>query len=139
MSGRHTFTEAFERLDAEAMAAAISPDVVFHSPVLGKAGPETSGRELALEVFGLVFQRVSTPTDIVEFQADDGGYVVGFDAAIDGHPLQALMLITEDSEGRVDSISPHLRPYPLVTLLREHMMAHMCPDPIPPEFWVLAA
>ena len=60
-----------------------------------------------------------------------GRYIVTFDGAIDGNLIQIAMLVTEDAQGKVESIRAFTRPWPVVKLFREYMERNLRPDPVP--------
>jgi hypothetical protein len=136
---KHPITVAFENVDPELLATSLAEDVVFHSPVLATVGNEVHGRDVVARILATAIMGFGAPKDVTEFTAPDGRYVIAFNGDIDGHALQGAILVTENSAGEVDSVSPHLRPYPIVTAFREHMKAYLCPDPIPDYIWELPA
>ena len=71
------------------------------------------------------------PQNVEEFQNPDGRYIVTFDGAIDGNLIQIAMLVTEDAQGKVESIRGFTRPWPVVKLFREYMERNLRPDPVP--------
>lgn len=136
---KHPITLALENVDVQGLSAALSPDVVFHSPVLATLGDEVRGRDVVVRILTTAIQGFGPPKDVTEFQAPDGRYIAAFNGEIGGHPLNVLITMTENADGKVTSVAPHMRPYPIVALFREHMRANLCPDPIPDTIWNLPA
>ena len=50
-----------------------------------------------------------------------------------------LMLVSEDAEGKAESIRSFARPWPVVKLFREYMERNLRPDPVPDALWELPA
>ena len=59
--------------------------------------------------------------------------------AIDGNQIQIAMLVTEDAQGKAESIRSFARPWPVVKLFREYMERNLRPDPVPDALWGLPA
>jgi SnoaL-like domain len=134
---KHPISVALENLDLDGLAAALSPDVVFHSPVLATVGDEIRGRDVVARIIATAIHGFGAPKNVTEFHSPDGRFITAFDAQMDGHPIDVAIVMTEDAEGKVLTVAPHMRPYPIVTLFREHMHANLCPDPIPEAIWAL--
>ena len=49
------------------------------------------------------------------------------------------MLVTEDAQGKLESIRGFTRPWPVVKLFREYMERNLRPDPVPDALWELPA
>jgi len=59
--------------------------------------------------------------------------------AIDGNLIQIAMLVTEDAQGKAESIRAFMRPWPVVKLFRDYMERNLRPDPVPDALWELPA
>lgn len=136
---KHPITLALENVDLAGLRGALDSDVVFHSPVLATVGDELRGRDVVVRIIGTAIQGFGPPKNVTEFRAPDGRFIAAFDGEIGGHPINVLITMTEDAEGQVTSVAPHMRPYPIVTMFREHMRANLCPDPVPEALWELPA
>jgi hypothetical protein len=132
-------TVALANGDLPAVAAALSRDVVFHTPVLATLADEVRGHALVVQIIQTAVDCFGLPRNVDEFVNTDGRYIVTFDGTIDGNLLQVAILFTEDAEGKVDSLRAHMRPWPIVKLFREYMQHHLSPDPIPEAIFALPA
>jgi hypothetical protein len=138
MSNR-PITVALANGDLPAVAAALSQDVVFHTPVLATLADEVRGHALVVQIIQTAVDCFGLPRNVDEFVNSDGRYIVTFDGTIDGNLLQVAILFTEDAEGKVDSLRAHMRPWPVVKLFREYMERNLRPDPVPDAIWELPA
>jgi hypothetical protein len=136
-TSKRTLTAALRAADLQAAVAALRQDIVFHSPILATVGDEVRGLPTLVKVLQTAFTCLGMPQNVEEFQHPDGRYIVTFDGAIDGNPIQIAMLITEDAQEKVASIRGYTRPWPVVKLFREYMERNLRPDPVPDAFWEL--
>src|SRR6516164_1190027 len=134
-----TLTAALEKADLPAAAAALRHDVVFHSPILATVEDEVRGHAVVVKALETAFAYIGPPRNVEEFRNPDGRYIVTFDGAIDGNLIQIAMLVTEDAQGKVESIRQFMRPWPVVKLFREYMERNLRPDPVPDALWELPA
>jgi hypothetical protein len=74
-----------------------------------------------------------------EFQNSDGRYIVTFDGSVDGNLMQVAILVTENTDKKIESIRLFARPWPVVKLFRDFMGRHLRPDPVPDAIWNLPA
>ena len=138
-TSKRTLTAALAAGDLQAAVAALRQDVVFHSPILATAGDEVRGLPTVVKVLQAAFTCFRMPRNVEEFQNPDGRYIVTFDGAIDGNLIQMAMLVSEDAEGKAESIRSFARPWPVVKLFREYMERNLRPDPVPDALWELPA
>ena len=136
---KRTFTTAMEAGDLQAAIAAFRQDIVFHTPILATVGDEVRELPTLVKVLQAAFTSLGKPQNVEEFQNPDGRYIVAFDGAIDGNLIQIAMLVTEDAQGKVESIRAFTRPWPVVKLFREYMERNLRPDPVPDALWELPA
>jgi hypothetical protein len=118
MSNR-PITVALANGDLPAVAAALSQDVVFHTPMLATLADEVRGHALVVQIIQTAVDGLGLPRNVDEFVNTDGRYIVTFDGTIDGNLLQVAILFTEDAEGKVDSLRAHMRPWPVVRSRRD--------------------
>src|SRR6202040_383644 len=85
-------------------------------------------RQTAFACYGM-------PRNVEEFQNRDGRYIVTFDGSIDGNLIQIAILVTENADGKVESVRLFARPWPVVKLFRQFMERHLHPDPVPDPIW----
>jgi hypothetical protein len=138
-TSKRTLTAALAAGDLQAAVAALRQDVVFHSPILATAGDEVRGLPTVVKVLQAAFTCFGMPRNVEEFQNPDGRYIVTFDGAIDGNLIQMAMLVSEDAEGKAESIRSFARPWPVVKLFREYMERNLRPDSVPDALWELPA
>ena len=138
-TSKRTLTAALAAGDLQAAVAALRQDVVFHSPILATAGDEVRGLPTVVKVLQAAFTCFGMPRNVEEFQNPDGRYIVTFDGAIDGNLIQMAILVSEDAEGKAESIRSFARPWPVVKLFREYMERNLRPDPVPDALWELPA
>jgi hypothetical protein len=113
----HTYREAFEAGDPEAVKAALAPDIVFNSPVSIKPfrGREDAGFVLAsvMQIFeGLHFVDELVSTDRV-------GLI--FEAQIGGRTLQGIDYLRFDEDGLICEFTVMIRPLSAVVALQNQM------------------
>ena len=138
-TSKRTLTAALEAGDLPAAVAAFRQDIVFHTPILATVGDEVRGLPTLAKILQTAFTCLGMPQNVEEFQNPDGRYIVTFDGAIDGNLIQIAMLVTEDAQGKVESIRGFTRPWPVVKLFREYMERNLRPDPVPDALWELPA
>ena len=138
-TSKRTLTAALAAGDLQAAVAALRQDVVFHSPILATAGDEVRGLPTVVKVLQAAFTCFGMPRNVEEFQNPDGRYIVTFDGAIDGNLIQMAILVSEDAEGKAESIRSFARPWPVVKLFREYMERNLRPDSVPDALWELPA
>ena len=115
-SSKRTLTAALEAGDLQAAVAAFRQDIVFHTPILATVGDEVRGLPALAKILQTAFTCLGMPQNVEEFQNPDGRYIVTFDGAIDGNLIQIAMLVTEDAQGKVETIRAFMRPWPVVKL-----------------------
>jgi hypothetical protein len=138
-TSKRTLTAALEAGNLQAVVAALRHDIVFHSPILATVGDEVRELPTLVKVLQAAFTCLGKPQNVEEFQNPDGRYTVTFNGAIDGNQIQIAMLVTEDAQGKVESIRGFTRPWPVVKLFREYMERNLRPDPVPDALWELPA
>lgn len=109
------------------MAALLSPDVVFMSPVAFK--PFT-GREDVSQVLGQVFQVFEDFTYIDELEGD-GTHALVFSATVGGRAVQGLDHLRFDDDGLISEFTVMVRPLSGVIALAEAMgprVAHIAKE-----------
>ena len=138
-SSKRTLTAALEAGDLQAAVAAFRQDIVFQTPILATVADEVRGLPTVVRILQTAFTGLGIPQNVAEFQNPDGRYIVTFDGAIDGNLIQNAMLVTEDAQGKVESIRAFQRPWPVVKLFREYMERNLRPDSVPDALWELPA
>jgi hypothetical protein len=97
---------AFEAGDHDGIVAALSPEVVLHSPIFDK--PFT-GIDEASDLFAVLLDVLSPIEYLDEIPGDP--HVLHFRAEIDGTELEGIDLIRFDEQGRVKEITVLFRPF----------------------------
>jgi hypothetical protein len=138
-TSKRTLTAAFEAGDFQAAMAACRQDVIFRTPILATVGDEIRGLPTIDKILQTAFTCLGMPQNVAEFHNPDGRYIITFDGAVYGHLIQIAWLVTEDAQGKVETIAAHMRPWPVVKLFREYMERRLRPDPVPDALWELPA
>ncbi len=113
-------------------ALELAPDVTLQSPVLTKEvrGKEQVGaiQKAVSAVYGtrLYQATFSTPTQRIAL----------WEASINGYTAQGLRIDTVDAEERIIAMTELMRPWPVVALLREAMLAQSLAF-LTPDYWTL--
>ena len=136
---KRPITVALANADLPAAEAALSQDILFHSPVLATVADEVRGHALVVQILQTAIDCYGLPRNVDEFVNPDGRYIVTFDGTIDGNLLNVAVLFAENAAGKVDSLRISVRPWPIVKLFREYIQRHMSPDPIPEAIFALPA
>jgi hypothetical protein len=128
-------------LDADAGAGqrpgdsvVLAPEVAFHSAILTKT---LHGRENVAAYHKLIDGIQGTRTYLARFTSA-GRLVEYWSCVIDGHLLQGIDDVKLDGDGRVTDQTVWLRPWPVVTLLRDQAIAAK-PSFLPADYWRLPA
>jgi hypothetical protein len=112
----------------------LAPDVAFHSPMLTKTA---YGVQDVADIHKLIggiqgprtyLARITTEDTITEF----------WNCVIQGHQQQGIDQFQLDAQGRVVHQTVWLRPWPVVTILRDAAIAGQLPF-LPADFWLLPA
>jgi hypothetical protein len=101
-----TFQSAVEARDLDAVIAALSPDVVFRSPVVYKP---YEGRELVSMVLGAAV-RVFEDFEYVRRIDSDDGVALIFKARVGDRALDGLDLLQFDEDGLITELTVMVRP-----------------------------
>jgi hypothetical protein len=98
---------------------ALAPDVAFHSAVLTKTlhGQENVG------AYHELIDGIQGPREYLARFTPAGRLVEYWSSVIDGHLLQGIDDYKLDGNGRVTSQTVWLRPWPVVTILRDRAIA----------------
>ena len=111
------FRAAVEEKDHEGMVAALSPDVVFHSPVTFKP---FEGREAVGFVLGNVIQVFEDFRYTDELREGDTTALV-FEARVGDRSVQGIDLVRENADGLIEDFTVLVRPLSGLTALAEEM------------------
>ena len=112
----------------------MAPDVAFHSPMLTKTVSGTEAVDGIHRVIGGIqgsrtyLARIITEHKIIEY----------WNCVIQGHLQQGVDLFELDDQGRVVHQTVWLRPWPVVTVLRDGAISSQLPA-APADFWLLPA
>jgi hypothetical protein len=109
------------------------PGVAFHSPMLTKTSYGQENVEAIHKLIGGIqgvrtyLARLTSQDKIVEY----------WNCVIEGHLQQGIDVFELDTEGRVTNQTVWLRPWPVVTVLRDRSIAGQLPF-LPADYWLLA-
>jgi hypothetical protein len=113
---------------------ALAPDVVLHSAMLTRPLP---GRE-NVEAYHKLIDGIQGKREYLARFTPAGRLVEYWNGVIDGHLLQGIDVFTLDGNGSVTDQTAWLRPWPVVTLLRDRAMAAGLPF-LTADYWRLPA
>jgi hypothetical protein len=112
----------------------LAPNAAFHSPMLTKTAYGQQNVEDIHKLIGGIqgvrtyLARFTTEYKLTEY----------WNCVIDGHLQQGIDVFELDTEGRVVNQTVWLRPWPVVTILRDAAIAGQLPS-LPAEYWLLPA
>src|SRR5215469_2510498 len=112
----------------------LAPNVGFHSPMLTKTAYGEQNVEGIHKLIGGIqgprtyLARITTEHTITEY----------WNCVIQGHLQQGIDVFELDAQGRVVNQTVWLRPWPVVTILRDAAIAGQLPS-LPADYWLLPA
>lgn len=112
----------------------LAPDVAFHSPMLTKTA---YGEQNVEDIHQLIGGIQGTRTYLSRIVTDDSITEL-WNCVIQGHQQQGVDVFELDDQGRVTNQTVWLRPWPVVTILRDAAIAGQLPS-LPADFWLLPA
>jgi hypothetical protein len=115
-------------------ALALAPEVAFHSAMLTK----TLHGQKNVEAYKKIIDGIQGPRSYLTRFTPPGRLVEYWNADIDGHVLQGIDDYRLDDNGWVTDQTVWLRPWPVVTLLRDRVMAAN-PAFLTADYWRLPA
>jgi hypothetical protein len=115
------FRKAVEAHDVAGMAAALDPDVVFHSPVVFRS---YEGREAVMQLLALVSEVFEDFRYIDELHGEDTTCLV-FAARVGDRELEGMDHLRHGPDGLVTELRVMVRPYSGATALRDAMGAKL--------------
>jgi len=113
--GHEAFRAAVEREDLAAMVDALSPDVVFHSPVTFKP---FEGKEAVSTLLGVVASTFEDFRYTGELDGD-GMKALVFEARVGDRQVQGLDLLRFDEQGLIEDFTVMVRPLSAAIALAE--------------------
>ena len=131
MAERVTFREAVESRDRDALSAALSPDVVFHSPAV--FAPYV-GRDETMRVLGAVLQ-VFEEFRYIDEMSSGPVTTLRFVATVNGRSIEGVDLVRHDDGGLVVDLTVMIRPLSALLAVVEAMAAQLgaAPDAVRPR------
>jgi len=109
------FRAGVEARDHDAMVAALSDDVVFHSPITFKP---FEGREAVGALLGVVMGTFEDFSYTDELDSD-GAKALVFQARVGDRQVEGLDLLRFDAEGRIEDFTVMVRPLSAAMALAE--------------------
>ena len=113
---------------------ALSPHVAFHSAMLTK----TLSGPAEVKAYHQFMESTQGPREYLARLTPAGGLVEYWNCVIDGHLLQGIDVFQFDDSGRVADQTVWLRPWPVVTMLRDRAIAASLPF-LTADYWRLPA
>lgn len=110
-----SFRSAVERRDLEGMLAALSDDIVLHSPVTFRP---FEGKDAVRMLFGVLLNVFEDFSYVDEFH-EQGRSVLLFEARVGGRELQGIDLVRTNPEGLIEDFTVMVRPLSAVLALAE--------------------
>jgi|SRR5215211_547615 len=107
MAPETAFERAVRARDADAITAALAPDVRFRSPVVYRP---YEGREAVSLVLRAVTEVFGEFEYVQRLEAGDGSIALIFRAKVGDRELDGLDLLRIDDEGRVSELTVMVRP-----------------------------
>ena len=114
----------------EEVAALLSDDVEFHTPILTKV---VTGREVISQIWALS-SHVRSGHYVREHKLDERTTFLQWQGKVDGRDLEILELIEDDENGMITKRTAAYRPLPAVELFRSAMYPHI-KDWLGPEYF----
>jgi len=116
----------------EQVAALLAENVVFNSPVLVRS---LEGRvAVAQAIANSSRSRDGIGEYVLEKKIDARTTVLRWQGTIDGHKLESIELLVDDSDGKLIERTIAYRPFPAVRLFRDRMRATAM-NAIPDDMW----
>ena len=118
MAPETAFERAVQARDADAITAALAPDVRFRSPVVFSP---YEGREAVSVVLRAVSQVFEEFEYVQRLEATDGSIALIFRAKVGDRELDGLDLLRFDNDGQVTELTVMVRPMSGINALAEAM------------------
>ena len=120
----NAFREAVQHRDLDAMAAALHPDVVFHSPAVFKP---YEGREATIGLLRHVLE-VFEDFRYLEELSGDGSHGLVFAARVGDRTLQGWDYLKLDADGLITELTVMVRPLSGLIALAQAMAERVATD-----------
>jgi hypothetical protein len=112
----------------------LAPNAAFHSPMLTKTA---YGQQNVEDIHKLIGGIQGVRTYLARFTSEHK-ITEYWNCVIDGHLQQGIDVFELDTLGRVVNQTVWLRPWPVVTILRDAAIAGQLPS-LPADYWLLPA
>jgi hypothetical protein len=120
----NAFREAVQHRDLDAMAAALHPDVVFHSPAVFKP---YEGREATIGLLRHVLE-VFEDFRYLDELSGDGSHGLVFAARVGDRTLQGWDYLKLDADGLITELTVMVRPLSGLIALAQAMAERVATD-----------
>lgn len=132
MTTTDKITSALENADADGIAAALSPDVTFHTPILTE---DLKGKDLVLRFLG---QAAKTFEDLTYFDkaADAERTFLFWRGKVVEREIEGITVIVLGDDGLVEDLTVLLRSWSIVSMFRDTMLIELA-DAVPESAWTL--
>jgi hypothetical protein len=125
----NAFRAAVEQRDPDAMAAALHPDVVFHSPAVFKA---YEGREATMRLLRHVLEVLEDFRYLDELSGD-GSHGLVFAARVVDKTLEGWDYLKLDGDGLITELSVMIRPLSGLIAVAQAMGERLAADAAAPQ------
>jgi SnoaL-like domain len=125
----NAFRAAVEQRDPDAMAAALHPDVVFHSPAVFKA---YEGREATMRLLRHVLEVLEDFRYLDELSGD-GSHGLVFAARVGDKTLEGWDYLKLDGDGLITELSVMIRPLSGLIAVAQAMGERLAADAAAPQ------
>lgn len=125
----HAFRRAAETHDLELLRAALTEDVVLHSPILFRG---FEGRDAVVQVLQFVIMTLEEFTYVDDVSEGDTVFL-RFQAKVGERELEGIDLLKLADDGRVAELTVFMRPLSAITAFNERMAAHFAAAQSPPQ------
>ena len=96
---------AMDARDPAMIEKALSPDAVIRSPIFSEP---LRGRELAVEVFSVVYEVFGQMTYLFEFPGDP--HLFAWRSDVEGEPVEGIDVFRRNDAGEVSEVTIYMRP-----------------------------
>jgi hypothetical protein len=124
---RERIRDGMERRDLAAVVATFAPDVVLHSPIIGRSAFE--GKRAVGELLGAVMTTFDDYAYTAAAGSDDV-QILAFHARVRGHEVDVVDLFRMDSTGQVTEITIHIRPMAGLAHVAAALGPHLARGPV---------
>jgi hypothetical protein len=132
---KHPFRVTIESgASAEKLGELLAPEAVLFAPMLSKP---VTGASRVLDVLSHA-ARIAGPIECTLEVNDPRQTFLTWKGRVGGFPLEAVTVIVDGDDGRIEEVRVLMRPWPVVTIFRNEMYDALSAK-IPRDYWELTA